>query len=65
MKKAVAILDENAWTLRHMDGSTMAVGSSGLDTARRMTVSQALKSKVTTESQGSLCLASQLLVIFH
>jgi len=48
MKKAVAILDENAWTLRHMDGSTMAVGSSGLDTARRMTVSQALKSKMTT-----------------
>ena len=54
MNKTVAISDEDVWTLRHMDGSTMVVGSSGLDTARRMTVSQALKNKVTTESQGIL-----------
>jgi len=48
MKKTVAVSHENVWTLRHMDGSAVAVGSSGLDTARRMTVSQAFKDKVTT-----------------
>ena len=65
MNKTVAISEENVCIMRHMDGSTMAVGSNGLDTVRRMTVSQALKNKVTTESQGSHYLAPELLVIFH